>query len=451
MLLVLMSMICITVGITSVAHRAHIEATSTMSTMVMPFLISVTMSDIINLSWYNFAMNTLQHALFPISPPRYSNLNPCIATRDPYYARTSDELFKNISMMGPGRCAHTESEAALVCLHLNFETKHSKVCMLDSGCNNPMHVLTDDVRDCIADFDTNARITGDQVHGDFTTDASGTLGITLNGIEHFTHQRPFSTGVKSVNFYVRNTVLPEYSCPGQLGKYQNGAVERRIKEIGRMARAMMYTADAPDLASAYCVLQAVDILNMLPSTANPADPASTVTGFSPYLLYFNSAPVLEQLYAFGSFCTVHLDADHIDPLRPNVRAASCIYLCRAHHCHSQCRIVWEHRDDGKGRKLIVPELSSHILNYSPMRSGPDKHLSNSLTFGAPDFASYTEDSRPPLGPCPQLYIDKTSDPMCPHFPDSQVLLADLEERQVHPRHYLFPRSNLNTNPVDSIV
>jgi hypothetical protein len=54
-------------------------------------------------------------------------------------------------------------------------------------------------------------------------------------------------------------------CPGQLGKYQNGVVERTIKEIGRMARAMMYTAEVPDLASAYCVLQAVDILNMLPS------------------------------------------------------------------------------------------------------------------------------------------------------------------------------------------
>jgi hypothetical protein len=136
--------------------------------------------------------------------------------------------------------------------------------------------------------------------------------------EHFTHQRPFSTVVKGVNFYVRNTVLrsdrgsdfinvsvldvcsrhgciPEYSCPGQLGKYQNGVVERKIKEIGRMARAMMYTAEVPDLASAYCVLQAVDILNMLPSTANPANPAFNVTGFSPYLLYYNSAPPLEQL------------------------------------------------------------------------------------------------------------------------------------------------------------
>jgi hypothetical protein len=150
--------------------------------MVMPLLTSVAMSDIVNLSWYNFAMNALQHALFPISPLRYSNLHPRIATKDPYYARNSDELFQNISMMGPGHCANPEREASLVCLHLNFETKHSKVGMLDSGCNNPMQVVTDDVRACVADFDTNGRITGDQVHGEFTTDASGTLGITLNAM-----------------------------------------------------------------------------------------------------------------------------------------------------------------------------------------------------------------------------------------------------------------------------
>jgi hypothetical protein len=95
-------------------------------------------------------------------------------------------------------------------------------------------------------------------------------------------------------------IIPEYSCPGQLGKYQNGIVERKIKEIGRMARAMMYTAEVPDLASAYCVLQAVDILNMLPYTANPADPASSVTGFSQYLLYYNSAPPLDQIFKNGT-------------------------------------------------------------------------------------------------------------------------------------------------------
>jgi hypothetical protein len=110
-----------------------------------------------------------------------------------------------------------------------------------------------------------------------------------------------------------------------------------------MGRSMMFTTEDPDLANAYCILQAVDILNMLPSTANPADSLSNVTGFSPHLLYYNTAPPLEQLYVFGSFCTVHPDDDHIDSSRPNVCAASCIYLCRVHHCHSQGHIVWEYR------------------------------------------------------------------------------------------------------------
>jgi hypothetical protein len=75
-----------------------------------------------------------------------------------------------------------DMEVAIVCLHLNFETKNSKIGILDSGCNNAIQVLTDDVREYVVDFDTNGRITGDQVSGEFTTDASGTLGITLNGV-----------------------------------------------------------------------------------------------------------------------------------------------------------------------------------------------------------------------------------------------------------------------------
>jgi transposase InsO family protein len=292
--------------------------------------------------------------------------------------------------------------------------------------------------------------------------------------EHLSQQKPLSTGVKGVNFYVRNTVLrsdrgsefinasvldvcgrhgcvPEYSCPGQLGKYQNGVVERRIKEIGRMGRAMMFTAEAPDLANAYCLLQAVDILNMLPSTANPADSLSNVTGFSPYLLYYNSAPPLEQIYAFGSFCTVHLDDDHIDSSRPNVRAATCIYLCRAHHCHSQGHIVWEYRSNGKGRKLIVPEISRHIWNYFPMRSGSDKHLSNSLTFVPPEVCDSclppsADISIPPS--CPVLYMDAATDPMCPSFPDSHVIMDSGEQRSISESPSTQPQSAYKTRQFD---
>ena len=122
--------------------------------MVTPLVFHTTLSSVITEAsdWYESVMNTLMKMFFPTSPCRYSNL--LVPTRDPYY----------------------------VCLHLNFETKNSKIGMLDSGCNNAMQVLTDDVRECVVDFDTNGRITGDQVSGEFTTDASGTLGITLNGV-----------------------------------------------------------------------------------------------------------------------------------------------------------------------------------------------------------------------------------------------------------------------------
>jgi methyl coenzyme M reductase alpha subunit len=54
--------------------------------------------------------------------------------------------------------------------------------MIHSGCNNAIQVLTDDVRECVVGFDTDGRITGDQVNGEFTTDTSGTLDITLNDV-----------------------------------------------------------------------------------------------------------------------------------------------------------------------------------------------------------------------------------------------------------------------------
>ena len=128
-----------------------------------------------------FSANDSANA-FPDSRPRYSNLHPNVDTSDPYTrARPhTNAMFQNLSMTGSGK--DLDTQAALVCLHLNFESKHSKIGMLDSGCNNPMQALTDDVRESVMDFDPHGRITGDQVSGEFTTDASGTLGITLNGV-----------------------------------------------------------------------------------------------------------------------------------------------------------------------------------------------------------------------------------------------------------------------------
>jgi hypothetical protein len=172
-----------TMGMTLSSYRTYTDTVSILPHMVTPLLLHTAISSVITVAsdWYAFTMNTLTKILFPTSPWKYSNL--LAATRDPYYASSSlygDDLFQNISMTRSSR--NVDTEAALVCLHLNFETKNSKIGMLDSGCNNAMQVLTDDVRECVVGFDTNGRITGDQVNGEFTTDASGTLGITLNSV-----------------------------------------------------------------------------------------------------------------------------------------------------------------------------------------------------------------------------------------------------------------------------
>ena len=100
--------------------------------------------------------------------------------------------------------------------------------------------------------------------------------------EHFLRQRPVDTNIPGTDFFIERTILRsdrgtdfinaavndlckrlgcivEYSCPGQLSKYQNSLAERRIKEIGRIARSLKEMSGVPDLASAYCALQSVDI------------------------------------------------------------------------------------------------------------------------------------------------------------------------------------------------
>jgi hypothetical protein len=275
--------------------------------------------------------------------------------------------------------------------------------------------------------------------------------------QHFLHQRPASSGVKGINFFLHRTQLrsdrgsefinatvqrlcdrlgciQEYSSPGQLGKYQNGVVERKIKEIGKMCRSMMYSSGLPSHGTAYCVLQAVDICNALPTTANPADPddpTTDVTGYSPYYTYYGSTPSIDNYHPFGSFVTVHLDDDHRDPDAPNIKAAPCVYLCNASHFHSKGHVVWQYQANSvKGRKLIVPELHRTIWNYFPMRSGDDRHLSDNLTFVSARVDGLSQSELPPC-PTPEdstIGEDKY-DPSSDYFPDSSVIL-DSEELKI---------------------
>jgi len=87
----------------------------------------------------------------------------------------------------------------------------------------------------------------------------------------------------------------------------------------------------PDLVSSCCVLHAVDIFNALPTTANPTDVTTDVTGFLPYLKYYGSQPLMFSFYMFGSYCSVHIDDDYIDKTKKNITASPCAYLCNAGH------------------------------------------------------------------------------------------------------------------------
>jgi len=115
----------------------------------------------------------------------------------------------------------------------------------------------------------------------------------------------------------------------------------------------------PDLASAHCALQSVDILNALPTTANPSNGATDVTGFLPHMMYYGTQPSTDDFYVFGSYCTVQMDDDHVVSTSRNATASLCVYLCSAGHFHSKGHVVWDFKNR---RKLIVPEVSRQIWN-----------------------------------------------------------------------------------------
>jgi hypothetical protein len=84
---------------------------------------------------------------------------------------------------------------------------------------------------------------------------------------------------------------------------------------------------------------AADILNALPSSANPTDDGHV--GMPPDYIYDTTVCDVDNHYAFGSFCSAHLDSDHTDD-DPKVKAASCVYLSKSHHIGCSGHFVWDY-------------------------------------------------------------------------------------------------------------
>ena len=82
----------------------------------------------------------------------------------------------------------------------------------------------------------------------------------------------------------------------------------------------------------------------------------------PDYIYDTTVCDVENHYAFGSFCSVHLDSDHTDD-DPKVKAASCVYLSKSHHTGCSGHFVWDYINH---RRLSVPTISNNQWNYFPL-------------------------------------------------------------------------------------
>jgi len=102
--------------------------------------------------------------------------------------------------------------------------------------------------------------------------------------------------------------VQSFSCPGDLGKWQNGICERKIKNLGRTTRAIMHRSCLPSAATVYAMYHAVDVMNTLPTSVNIT--MDSCAGLSPSEVEGDNVLDIISFYAFGSHCFVHLDKEH---------------------------------------------------------------------------------------------------------------------------------------------
>ena len=130
------------------------------------------------------------------------------------------------------------------------------------------------------------------------------LGISRpESINFFTHRMVLKSdqGTEFINHDVKNLCVElgcaqEFSCPGDSGKWQNGVVERRIKELGTTARKLMHTSQMLPEAKMHALYHAADILNALPTTGNPG--GSDSTGLPPQYVFDGSGLDLDTPQPF---------------------------------------------------------------------------------------------------------------------------------------------------------
>jgi hypothetical protein len=144
--------------------------------------------------------------------------------------------------------------------------------------------------------------------------------------------------------------------------------------------AVMLTSNLPSTTSVYAMYQAADILNALPSSGNPTDDGHV--DMTPDYIYDTTVCDVDNHYAFGSFCSTHLDSDHTDD-DPKVKEASCVYFSKSHLIGCSGHFVWDYVNH---RRLTVPSISNNQWNYFPLCVSGTRHFSTTLTFESPPMS-----------------------------------------------------------------
>jgi hypothetical protein len=115
-------------------------------------------------------------------------------------------------------------------------------------------------------------------------------------------------------FFASKGILHQTSCVET--PQQNGRVERKHQHILNVGRALLFQSKLPKQFWSYAVLQAVYIINRIPSPL--------LHNKSPYSLCFNQEPDLNDLKVFGCLCYASTIQSHGKKL--DVRARKSVYL-----------------------------------------------------------------------------------------------------------------------------
>jgi hypothetical protein len=116
------------------------------------------------------------------------------------------------------------------------------------------------------------------------------------------------------DFYASKGIQHQTSCVET--PQQNGRVERKHQHILNVGRALLFQSKLPIFFWSYAILQAVYIINRIPSPL--------LNNKSPYTLCYNKEPDLTELKVFGCLCyasTIHNHRTKLDP-----RSRKSVYL-----------------------------------------------------------------------------------------------------------------------------